>query len=616
MNGRYRWGHHIRSYRWRSIFLKYFTMLFASLLVFIIVLNVVYYIFYNDTLRDEAFSANENLLEKAAGFMDFALRNAENLSANLILDYEAEYFLNARSGDRSREYLNQYHLNQKMTGLVTTGDYYTSLFLYSESRDEVLDTAYGLSSRLDFYDTDWYAHYQRHPFSPFAFSRVVDVKPLKIYERLLTYIIPFNIGTTARSGAVVVNYNMDRLKRMIDTTAGQADSLFIVDEAGILLYDTDLAHLGKAASEVEALSAYLLASGDALPSFAYDAEDGQRLICSSYVSAKNGWRYISVVPFALFGAMADQLRAVVLLTLLSGGVAAALIAFLMAVRVYAPIKTIIAILDEADTPWSRGVSAQNEIKLIVENLMNMLDSRRNLEDELTRRLLMLRKAQSVALQTQINPHFLFNTLESINWKAIRLTQGDNEVSRMIGLLSHILAYSLETEENLVSLETELTYTERYIMIQRERHKHRFDVEWRVDPSLHGMPVIKLMFQPLVENAMYHGILPKKEKGTIRIAVARVDGMLRAEVWDNGQGMPAQQVEALNRELRDGSVFRESQHIGLGNVNQRIRVVYGDAYGLTVESKAGAYTRIALNLPIGQNNAPKSNIGHLPGTEHV
>ena len=608
MSVRYRWGSHIRSYRWRSIFLKYFAMLFHSLFVLIVVVNVVYYVLYNGVLREEAFAANENALEKTAAFMDGALRNAENLSANLIIDYEAEFFLNEKLGSLSREYHNQNYLIKKMSGLVTAGEYYESIFLYSESRDEILDTAYGLSGRGDFYDAQWYDHYLKRPNMPWAFSRVVDIKPLKITQRLISYIIPFNIGTTQRRGAVVVNFNIERIKRMIDRSAEPAGSLFILDPGGAVLYDTGLAHLGVQAEAVEALGAYLQTQAVWPDSFRFADADGRDMVCSCYVSEKNGWRYISIVPFDLLSEMAQRFQTVIFLTLLGGCLAAALIAFFLAVRVYAPIKTIVDLLDDTDAEGHGAGSAQNEIKLIVKNLMNMLDSRRNLEDELTRRLLLLRKAQSVALQTQINPHFLYNTLESINWKAIRLTHGENDVTRMIGTLSHILSYALDTEENLVALKTELAYTERYIAIQQERHQNRFDVEWQVDPALHDTLVLKLMFQPLVENAMYHGILPQQERGLIRISVAQADGLLQAQVWDNGRGMPAEQVEAVRRQLREPvSLMKESHHIGLCNVNQRIRVVFGEQYELSIESELGLYTNVRIVLPTAQNSEPFNKI---------
>nr|HML47486.1 cache domain-containing protein [Clostridia bacterium] len=345
MSVRYRWGSHIRSYRWRSIFLKYFAMLFLSLFILIVAVNVIYYVLYNGVLREEAFAANENALEKAATFMDGALRNAENLSANLIIDYEAEFFLNEKIGSLSREYQNQNYLIKKMSGMVTAGEYYESIFLYSESRDEILDTAYGLSGRRDFYDAQWYDHYLKRPYMPWAFSRVMEIKPLKIAQRLVSYIIPFNISTTQRRGAVVVNFNIDRIKRMIDRSAEPMGNLFILDPEGAVLYDTRLVHLGAQAEAVEALGVYLQTQVAWPNSFRFADADGRDMVCSCYVSEKNGWRYISMVPFDLLGKMAQQFQMVVFLTLLGGCLTAALIAFFMAVRVYAPIKTIIDILD-------------------------------------------------------------------------------------------------------------------------------------------------------------------------------------------------------------------------------------------------------------------------------
>src|SRR5690606_37718910 len=152
----------------------------------------------------------------------------------------------------------------------------------------------------------------------------------------------------------------------------------------------------------------------------------------------------------------------------------------------------------SETQW-------NETGYILSNLSASFHQSQNVEAQLKEKYELLRKAQAIALQAQINPHFLYNTLESINWKVMRLTQGKNEASQMLPSLSTLLRLTLETKDDLVPIRKELEHVILYVEMQKLRYKDKFSFEYSVDERLMDCKIVKLVLQPLVENALYYGI---------------------------------------------------------------------------------------------------------------
>nr|WP_245363892.1 histidine kinase [Cohnella thailandensis] len=204
-------------------------------------------------------------------------------------------------------------------------------------------------------------------------------------------------------------------------------------------------------------------------------------------------------------------------------------------------------------------------------------------------------AQFAALQSQLNPHFLYNTLETIHWKAASYTDGPNELTNIVEHLSDILRYSLDGQNGLVPLRVEIANTKSYIAIQKTRHGERFDIWWEYDTELEKYHMLKLIFQPLIENSLQHGLGRPGRKLAIKIKIQRLGNRLRLAVIDNGNGITEERMVELRTRL-----FSESpptNHIGLINTQRRIKLAYGGRSELRVKSKPGVGTLIAIVLPI-------------------
>lgn len=199
-----------------------------------------------------------------------------------------------------------------------------------------------------------------------------------------------------------------------------------------------------------------------------------------------------------------------------------------------------------------------------------------------------KEAEMKALQAQINPHFLYNSLSLINWKAIEAKQPD--ISRITLLLSKFYRTSLNKGKNITSIKDELSNIQSYIDIQLMMHDDGFDVEYDLDQEVMRYSIPNLLLQPLIENAIDHGIdMNTDKRGVIRITVKqREDSRIVITVSDNGIGMPKETAEQI--------LTGNSKGYGVKNVNERIKHFYGEEYGITVESTEGVGTDIVILIP--------------------
>ncbi|MCB6308219.1 sensor histidine kinase [Mediterraneibacter glycyrrhizinilyticus] len=203
-----------------------------------------------------------------------------------------------------------------------------------------------------------------------------------------------------------------------------------------------------------------------------------------------------------------------------------------------------------------------------------------------------RKSELKALQAQINPHFLYNTLDSIIWMS---EAGENdEVVEMTSALARLLRQSISNDQEEVELEKEIEYVKNYLTIQKMRYKDKLEFFIYVDPRVAHVPIIKLVLQPLVENAIYHGIKYKETKGNLKIYARPVDGRVEIVVADDGIGMDEDVMEHIFDEHRKE---QKRNGVGVPNVQKRLKLQYGSEYGIRYESVKGAGTKAVITIPV-------------------
>ena len=253
-------------------------------------------------------------------------------------------------------------------------------------------------------------------------------------------------------------------------------------------------------------------------------------------------------------------------------------------------------------PETPVVARETEVQALSDGFEQMVGQLNDLLEQRRQEQTSLRNAELALLQSQINPHFLYNTLDTIIW--LIETEHYADAENMITSLSSFFRTSLSRGRDIITLDEETQHVASYLAIQQFRYRDIMCYRLDVDPALSECAVPKLTLQPLVENALYHGIKLKRAPGAILVSGRRAgNGDVLLSVQDDGVGMPAPRLAALRAALAGNA---ERIGFGLATVHERLQLLYGEGYGLTVESIPGTGTTVTARLPyqVGQAGAEK------------
>ena len=209
-------------------------------------------------------------------------------------------------------------------------------------------------------------------------------------------------------------------------------------------------------------------------------------------------------------------------------------------------------------------------------------------------------AQFKAFQAQINPHFLFNTLQVV--RTIAMDNNVKSIADIAKSLAKMFRYSINRDNEIVTIGEEIEHVRNYISIQKYRYGEKFDVEYDLDDDVCKYKIIKFIIQPLIENAIYHGIETKRGRGHLRITARKHENTVIVKVIDDGIGIPEDKVNNINRAFQGFEYKEEKQEhgsigIGITNVDSRIKLYYGKNYGLKIESSENSGTMVQITIPV-------------------
>ncbi len=267
-----------------------------------------------------------------------------------------------------------------------------------------------------------------------------------------------------------------------------------------------------------------------------------------------------------------------------------LLSFYQTHQSYRHIANILSALS-IPNPDSSAVFAQNELQFIYNNLIHSMNSKKVIETQLMENVEQLKKSQSIALQTQISPHYLFNVLNMINISIQNTIKGDCPGTKMITLLSHHLRYTLNTQNNLITLKEELNHVSYYIELQKCLHEDLLQVNYDIDDSCLDIMCPRLILQPLIENSIQHG-MREGEKLTITLRICCHKKHIQVIIADNGKGIAPDRLTYLQNMPLD---LPENEHIGLRNVIKRLQLIYDQHFSYDIHSTVNKGTTIILQF---------------------
>jgi len=372
--------------------------------------------------------------------------------------------------------------------------------------------------------------------------------------------------------------------------------VYILDQEGCIVSGQDTEMTGQPFSDV-------LLVTDGGESFETVAMDGSRYVFYTGCEIANGWRLVLAVPESYF--LSDiqnlQIRMALLLAV------TCLLAFGLVVAVGKGITRPITSLSDAMKRFGQGdfevrceAVGEDEIAVLTNSFNQMVKDIRTLIDEAYEQEMMQQEIEMKSLQMQINPHFLYNTLDTINW--ITRMNGVDQIGDLTYSLGNLMRYSL-SKKDFVTIDEELKNLRDYVEIQNVRYGDRMKVSCEADSELLDTYVPKLLLQPILENAIIHGVEDKIEPALIQIRVYHEAVDLYMVVEDNGVGMSQEAIERLldlhPANSMKKTIRRGHTSIGVNNVNRRIQKVFGPSCGLQIQSQLGSGTKVTLRMRIMQ-----------------
>lgn len=548
-----------------------------------IVLSIMFYSNTLKNIREEITLENSYIFDNSVNIIDRTLMEVDTLTSSLASNESTQlYTINNVSTDSFKT------ISRLAKTLPIIYRYIDSIYIYSEQTDTVImdNNSIPLS---DLSDTDWINAY-RAVTSPKG--TIIPRSKNNVYPQLITIIKPIYVADE-KKGAIIMNINAQSIyNSMLYQQYKDGRLFFLVNADNKIIISSELSYFNTYPDDI-GLNTLTIESNP--KNSVYEINDKNYVVLSGD-STISDYKYISAYPLELYEHKLSTMKLQIIGILLLLMIIIFILAYVASVRSYSPLNEIISFLDNSQPPAdSIEEEDKNELMYIINSIQTHINDKTKMAEILEERMKLLRKSQYDMLQTQINPHFLYNTLETINWMAYNMSNSENPVSKSLINLASFFRNTL-TSGYFVSIENEIKYTKEYVNILALRYGDLFDIEWDIDESILSYTIIKICLQPIIENAVYHGIKQKNDKGLIKIKGLCDDNNIILIVSDDGVGIEKDALDELNKTLSETSFTNEKSHIGLSNVNQRIKIIFGDSYGIHVESTVGVGTDVYVTIP--------------------
>lgn len=562
-----------RSYRLYS-FLIFFLFILGALVLVGFLSYQQNRVFFRDFVRE----TNKAYVEETARLLDRIFYQVSFTSAAFADTHEVlSYVASERLEDQASL---ENEVRSLLVFLVNSSQSVSSAYVYSKPRNRIVSAL--AASPLDYaHDSSWVEELDEQSRHVAA---LLPRRSDRFDEPIISILRRIDDGD-GLAGGIIVNMPLEGLRRALGYTRHHlADDFLIVDGAGTVIFSFSDDRIGQP------LAALI----------------DSRISSSAFIQSADGTffnlTYVSLRDMAAFDERLGQLRRYLVVLIVVVSLSGSGIAFVLAGFAYRPIREIVDTIE--DPGRSRRSIPGDDIRFIEDTIVQFMASNSEMEKRLADRFEGLRRANYVALQLQMNPHFLYNTLDSLYWNCLEAYDEDAPVPASLASLSRLLRLLLDTDEMAITLADEIHLTDQYIRLLQIRFSGAIAVVWNVPEELESHLVPKLLIQPLVENAYYHGIKPLRRPGTIKIAVRRAGGAIEVSVSDDGAGVAPVDLEAI-RERLDGDVSLSGEKIGVHNVATRLRIMFGDEARISIESEVGRGTTVTARIP---DAAPSLKIG--------
>ena len=546
--------------------------------------------FTNTSIFENSSEYTHTIIQQMNQNIDSYIDYMENIAYLISSNEDVQDYLFDEKIDNEGRYRI---LNQLQTILDSRSDIRNVGIISKNGRMLINDGSKSVNQDLDLNTQEWYATALEKPNGPILTSS--HVQHIISGERPLVITLSRGIrdrsGSGEKEGVFFIDLNYSAISELCDqSTVGTKGYAFILDAKGNIVYHPQQQQLYN---ELQTENISLIMDTDEDTVLTGTGNDGKLYSISR--SEKTGWTVVDCTNVKELLSKSRQAQSVYVLTAIILVIVALLFSRFMARSITLPIQKLrdsMKKVQEGDFSVSDVVvDSKNEIGSLTKSFDVMTHRIHELMEQNVHEQEEKRKSELKALQSQINPHFLYNTLDSIIWMAEG--KKNEEVVLMTASLARLLRQSISNEDEVVPIANEVEYARGYLTIQKMRYKDKLEFQIEVDSSILYIPLIKLVLQPIIENAIYHGLKYKESKGLLIVKGFMKDGNAVLQVIDDGVGMDE---ETLAHIYDKHKVNYHSNGVGVYNVQKRLKLYYGEDYGITYTSELGKGTTATITIP--------------------
>lgn len=577
-----------------------FKMIVSYSCIIILMLTALTFVLtrnYSEDLKQDEINYENQIIRRVADDADANIEEAKQIIQQIYLsesNLRSAFYklLGNTEDDITLDYYKQRNVFKSMFESAVTGKTdLIDIVIYKTATRDVLyftGTSRKIDKNFDFDSYEWFANASDN----YGIMRLVpsyipgyirnDQRP--VYSVYAGFMNSHN----SLAGVIIFNFDARSLQRSYfeykDKVKG---SILLTNKSGDVFYDSEEKYYGKPYPYYS----HLKNSND------YIQLDNESIVVLK--ETENSLVAVGIVPKAqILERINLVIRTIYLVMTLCIAVSFVLV-FLVSLRFSKRVKAVNHAMKEVEKGNLKKRihigKGNDEVVQINRNFNRMCERLEGYIEKVYLAEIKAKDAQLTALQTQINPHFLYNTLEAIRMKAI--VNNDEDVSEMIYILANLFRNSVANKDMIIRVEDEVNYCKSYLELHTIRLGNRLMVEFDIDERIRDYAILKLILQPLIENSLvYGGIYDNMNSLTISINGYIYNETIYISVTDNGMGMGLDELNKLRTGLKNIKGVENSGSIGLSNINDRIKIFFGNSYGLEIASEINAYTKVTVSMP--------------------
>ena len=553
-----------------------------------LILGVILYLRFSNSAREETINGTQKLMEQTGESMEAYLMSMRQISDTVYYNVIKENdFENSKQEIQSGMNL-LYEANKENLRSIALYNDYGSLI--------TAEPVVAQKEDPDVTGQEWYLKATEemenmHFSTPHIQNLFNDTAKSYYWVISLSRVVELTNQGIPQSGVLLVDMDFSSISRMMKqiNEVNNGQYYYLCDSNGEIIYHPRQIQISDGIYDENNIQAAVYKDGVYNESF----KGENRKVVVNTISY-TGWKLVGVIPYSTFNHGMVNIRYFVAMLIILMTMMLVVINRVVSLRISSPILK----LNHSVREYEAGekpeiyIGGSQEIRHLGYSIQKSYEQIDDLMKKIVLEQNERRKSELDALQSQIHPHFLYNTLESITW----MIEGEknDEAVFMISQLARLFRISLSKGRTVISIKDELQHAQSYMNIQKVRYKNSFSVTFDVDEKLYSYCTVKLILQPLLENAINYGVSGMEDSGKIIVTGRMQEDKIILAVCDNGLGMPEEEAVLV---LTDSNrVHKHGSGVGLVNVNSRIQIVFGKEYGLLVESEPDEGTRVSICIP--------------------